>query len=97
MKQKTFKQFAIDLIPDIKERYDMYKMSPDQLIGKKVISIRSGFSNSGGGQVMFINNADNNMIYLIPCKESSIYVNATTSWQCKYTEKHNSFILYKPE
>ena len=48
MSKKDFKKFAFDMYPNLKSQYKLYCMSDKELIGTKVVSIRSGFSGNAG-------------------------------------------------
>jgi hypothetical protein len=52
---KSVLEFAKANILLFDEKYEIFLAKPEDLIGKKVVSIRSGFSNSGGGQIMLVN------------------------------------------
>ena len=41
-------------IPFLEERLEIMNMAPENLVGREVISIRSGFGTIGGGQKMVI-------------------------------------------
>lgn len=48
MSKKDFKEFATELYPNLEAQYKLYQMSDEELIGAKVISIRSCFSGYAG-------------------------------------------------
>lgn len=86
--------FANANIPLFAERYEISITKPEDLIGKKVISIRSGFS-SEGGQVMIVESINGDNVYLIPCEESINIHEGHTGWGCRVNEICNSVIFYK--
>lgn len=103
---KLLLEFAKANIPLFDEKYEMFLAKPEDLIGKKVISIRSGFSNSGGGQIMLVDKVEtygNNrelQIHLVPCEESILRNDERSyhrGWSCRHTERTSSFIFYKPK
>jgi hypothetical protein len=89
--------FAKNYFPMFQEKYEVHKATPQDLIGKKVLSIRSGFSTSGGGQVMIIDEADENFIHFIPCEESVNILSSMShkGWGCAYEERVSAFIFIK--
>jgi hypothetical protein len=89
--------FAKNYFPMFQEKYEVHKATPQELIGKKVLSIRSGFSTSGGGQVMIIDEADENMIHFKPCEESINVLSSMShkGWGCAYEERVSAFIFKK--
>lgn len=99
IEKMTLEEFAKANVPNIQERLEVYNSSPQDLIGRKVSSIRSGFSNTGGGQIMIIDSADEKRIHFIHCEES--YLGGENNkinhrgWGCDYSDRHNSFIFYK--
>jgi hypothetical protein len=103
---KLLLEFAKANIPLFEEKYEMFLAKPEDLIGKKVMSIRSGFSNSGGGQVMLVDKIDTYKeggeahVHLLPCEESILRNDERQShrgWSCRYTERASSIIFYKPK
>jgi hypothetical protein len=90
----TILDFAITLVPDLMEKWELYNMTPEELIGKKVVTIRSGFSG-GPGRICVISEADEENITFSPCVESMVEA-GHLGWGCKYSERHNTFKLYKP-
>ena len=91
---KNFKEFAISLYPDIMKKYEIYTMYKPDLVGKKVISIRSGFS-AGAGQIMTVSEVDDKRIILIPNELSKNVNNAHLGWMSEISECHNDFIIYE--
>ena len=91
---KSLLEFARTNILQFEERYEMFATKPEDLIGKKVISIRSGFS-SEGGQVMIVESINGDNVYLIPCEESINIHEGHKGWGCKVNEICNSVIFYK--
>jgi hypothetical protein len=96
-------EFAKSNIKLFDEKYEMFLAKPEDLIGKKVISIRSGFTG-GGGQVMVVEKLHHFKEYLniilMPCEESSLpsmHRESHNGWSCRYEERCNSFIFYTPE
>jgi hypothetical protein len=88
-------EFATSIIPNFKERWEIYNMTPEELIGKTVISITYGFS-SGPGQIMVVEKIVDNDIHLKSCDKSKILNHIDhLGWGCKFSERHNKFILYK--
>jgi len=86
------------------EKYEMFLTKPEDLIGKKVISIWSGFSTSGGGQVMVVESIyhfkEHLNLRLMPCEESSLpsmHRESHNGWSCRYEERCSAFIFYTPE
>ena len=51
---KTFGEFCLMVNPGLIHQYMMYKATESELIGKTVVSIRSGFSTIGGGLFMIL-------------------------------------------
>jgi hypothetical protein len=103
---KSLLEFAKMHIEKFDEKYKMFLAKPEDVIGKKVVSIRSGFSNSGGGQVMLIDKIEpygdhpDLHIHLVPCAESNLRQDERTNhlgWSCRYNERCSSIIFYKPE
>ena len=103
---KSLLEFAKQHIEKFDEKYEMFLAKPEDLIGKKVISIRSGFSNSGGGQIMLVDSikpykeGGETHIHLIPCEETKVRDYERTNhlgWSCRYDERCSSIIFYKPE
>jgi hypothetical protein len=106
---KLILEFAKANIPLFEEKYEIFLAKPEDLIGKKVVSIRSGFSNSGGGQVMLIDKIETYgntpesikpelQIHLIPCEESILRDDERSyhrGWGCRYSERASSFIFYR--
>lgn len=103
---KTLLEFARLAVPHFEESYRMFLAKPKDLIGKKVISICSGFSNSGGGQIMIVDsikyygpNNDIPHLHLMPCEESKLGDSDRKThrgWGCKFKDKHTNIIFYKP-
>jgi hypothetical protein len=87
--------FAKNYFPNFLDKYEVFKATPADLIGKKVISIRSGFSTSNGGQVMIIDKADEHMIHFIPCDESINLHDNHLGWGCMYEQRVESFVFRK--
>ena len=98
----TIEQFAEEIIPNFKERWEMYSMTPEQLLGRTVVSIRSGFSSIGGGQIMKVDSVKkfnhNIQIHLEPTLDSMLMgddIKKHLGWGCDWDDRHNSFILLK--
>lgn len=51
---KNLEQFVKEVNPIVLEQFKISKIEPIDLIGKEVISIRSGFSSGNGGQKMIV-------------------------------------------
>ena len=90
-----FKNFVKAIVPNIEDRWEIAQMTPEQLIGKKVISIRSGFSNSGGGQIMLVDEADTKRVHFVPTEESTDRHEGHLGWSCEFQNISHSVILYK--
>ncbi len=100
---KSLLEFARANILLFEEKYEMFLTKPEDLIGKKVVSIRAGFSGDGG-QVMLVDKIDyykegsDARIHLIPCEES-VFGNWEREnhrgWSCRFDERVNSIIFYK--
>lgn len=96
--------FARERIKNFDERYEMFLTKAEDLIGKKVISIRSGFSGDSG-QVMIIDkmksyNDNEPYIHLMPCEESSLRERERENhlgWGVRFAERQDAFIFYKPK
>lgn len=86
-------EFAASITSNFNERWDVFKSKPEDLVGKKVISIRNGFSGSAG-QIMIINEANNTQIRFIGCEESINISEHHLGWGCPYEDRANSFIFY---
>lgn len=86
-------EFATSIIPNFNERWEVYNSKPEDLIGRKVISITSGFSTTGGGQIMIIDDANEHQIHFISCEESRNVDERHLGWGCSYDERHNKFIF----
>jgi len=88
-------KFGKENINFFEEKYEMFLAKPEENISKKVVSIRPGFSNSGG-QIMLVDKIDGDNIRLISCEESSMRSGQQHSgWGCSFEERVNSFIFYK--
>lgn len=75
--------------PDILKEYEIYKIAtenPQSLIGRKVISIRSGFSSFGGTE-MIIKSINKNSVRFIPIPGSSFADDGTT-WSTQLDSLH---------
>ena len=92
-KKLTFEQFAATKVPLLKARWEIYNISPKDLVGKKVVSIRAGFS-SEGGQVMLVQTANSKYVHLNPTNESINIGDGHMGWGCNVSEIPDSFILY---
>lgn len=63
--------FIDKFYPKIKNQYRLYKLTPDELINKTVVAIRSGFScGNEGGTEMIITEFDGRMYTAKPTKNS---------------------------
>lgn len=100
---KQYIDFVDELYPKLRERYEIYstlRQDPESLIGKKVISIRGGFSSHIGGQIMTISEISFNedygvqQIILKPNELSTVRLDSS-GWGSTKEEAHNDFILYK--
>lgn len=75
---------------DLLKEYEIYKIAtenPKSLIGRKVISIRSGFSSLRGTE-MIIKSINNNSVRLIPI-HGSFYDDGTT-WGTELDSLHKN-------
>lgn len=89
-------EFAKSLIENFDARWEMFQATPQDLIGKTVISIRAGFASATAGRIMVIDTADEHNIHLIqPPGSTSASELAPLGWGCKFSDKHNSFIFVK--
>jgi hypothetical protein len=95
MDKMNITEFASKIVSNLEERYKIYSMTPEELLGKKVISIRSGFTSSGGGQIMLIDSIEGNNVHFKPTEES-ININKINhlGWGCGLDELPHSVILY---
>ncbi len=92
----NLKNFCNLIDKNILKRFEIYKSSRRKLIGKTVISIRSGFSTVGGGQIMKIDSIKDDIINLIPTEKSlDIYDDEFAGWAVAWEDRYNSFILYE--
>jgi len=98
----TLEQFAEQIVPDFEGRWEMYNMTPEELIGKTVVSIRSGFSSMDGGQIMKVESMrefnGNIQIHLEPTLDSLIYDDEREThlgWSCDWDDRYNSFVIYE--
>lgn len=87
-------------IKHLEEKLEIMNMSDEELIGREVISIRSGFGTIDGGQKMIVSSiyyfGDKKIktFELRPIKESqSVYPNHP-GWSSICTNKHYDFILW---
>lgn len=98
MKDESLREFAKSCIPLFDEKYEMFLAKPEDLVGKKVISICSGFSCSGGGQVMVVESIEDNVIILGPCEETySSAKERNVRWSTNFKDKHKSIIFYNED
>ena len=101
--------FLNSVNPLLIEQYKIWQMSLDELVGKEVISIRSGFSGSAGQimkveKIVFAGESSggegtyyNDYIVLAPTKQSiNTHLNLN-GWLCAHNEKHTSFVLATDE
>ena len=96
-------EFAEKHIPLFKEKYEMFLATPEQIIGRKVISIRGGYSSSEGGQVMLATEIRDYRgvinIHFKPCEESRLhpYENLVShlGWTTEYEKRCESFVFHK--
>jgi len=107
----TYKEFVNSKDPLLVARYEMFQFRshPEDLIGRKVISIRSGFSNIGGGQVMIVDKissyGDNetHALHLSHCELTKFgnydrqYIQTHSGWLCELHELEDSIVLYTDE
>jgi hypothetical protein len=76
---------------NLEDKLEMYLTDPNDLIGKKVFSIRSGFS-SMGGTIMIVDRIENGFFHLLPEKHVK-----DERWMTKVENCYNSFTIYTPE
>ena len=95
-KKLTFAEFAFARDPLLKAKWEVYQMPLNDLIGKKVVSIRSGFSSSGG-QIMVVESIDRKDVHLKPTDGSRNVREGDLGWMCGIREIPDSFILYTPK
>lgn len=96
-------EFAKQNVDLFEEKYEMFLAKPEDIIGRKVMSIRSGFSGDGGMVMLATEtkmNGDKLTIHLTPCEESNLppmHLQGHRGWSCDYDRRSNSFIFYKPK
>ena len=96
-------EFAEKHMPLFKEKYEMYLAKPEDIIGRKVISIRGGYSMSEGGQIMIAEEIRDYRgvlhIHFKACEESKLYpyenLATHTGWTTEYDKRCESFVFYK--
>ena len=95
----NFEEFVKSVYPDVKEQYEFYclmKLNPEELIGKKVIATRSGFScESGGGTIMTLSFIGEKQCKLLPNELSPQGDRASLGWGCDTDKLPFSVKLYK--
>ena len=93
-------EFIEKAIPFFNERIQMMNTPDEELVGKEVISIRSGFSTLDGGQKMKIESIYHfgvnkiKQFKLVAIKESIDCSYGTGKWISQCDRKHNDFILW---
>ena len=95
---KSMVKFSLSVDPQMARRWEVFMATPEELIGKKVQAISSGFTCSAGQrQIMVIDDANHTMIHFMPCEESINAYEGHKGWACKYEERYNKFIFYTDE
>ncbi len=94
----SFEDFVQRNYPDAFDKYQLQERlnnKPETLIGIEVISIRSGFSSSGGTH-MTIDDINSELVHFVPNKNSKLY-HETIGWCCKLDEFITSVKLADPD
>lgn len=108
---KTFEEFVKDIYPNIEKRYELYKLTltPEKLIGLKVMAIRAGFGcDSEGGTKMTIEKIDEPRkqlsypyemvvdVHFKPNEDTSYWpkINCPNGWMCYLSELPHSVVPY---
>ncbi len=83
----TKEEFAISLIPGFEAKWEIYNSTPEKLIGRKVVAVRSGFGcGPAGGTVMVIDSIKDGWVRL---KDPS--GDNANGWATKYETCHLDF------
>lgn len=86
--------FAETIHPLFKEMLEVKRTAPENLIGRKVIAIRGGFSGSRGGRVMVITEIEGGNISL---KNPDNPDPKHLGWGSQLSRCHFDFVFYTPE
>jgi len=86
-----FTEFAIEQYPLLVGKFNMFNATKEELIGKKVFAIRSGFGCGSEGRLMIIDKIEvDGRIHL---KDPRINPDNSRGWLSKMDNKHNDFIF----
>lgn len=86
----TFKKFATKLYPLLNKQYEISLLSIEELIGKKVVSIRGGFSGYAGVKLIINSIYGNNILSLSRLNSN---MHKDTKYSVSYDEIPTSVIL----